>query len=345
MGAFQTQVLVDKSLAHSNVTLKTAPNSISPTDTGGSLENLADLFVSLGWDGDMATLIYTLFNLRIGATGGANSVVETNKVAVKQISTVIAQLLNHTSSGELHLKDGTSAFYTKFLGVPFTGSLTADRTLSPPDESGTIVTHVTKDTIEVNNGTGYITQVKVGQCSVQDATNNLAQLLNSGTPSLVLYDIAVTGFNWRVQMPAGMLNSRTITPLDATGSNPVIVQSGRLTGRTAAVASICAESVPVDRSYRIECNLLITVAGTNAFKVAVDFTDEGGNARTMVITLNNLSGTPVNTTAFADGTIPYAGMSTQIRAGGLSIITVKTMGTFTGCTYNVEAKIIQLSNT
>jgi len=345
MGAFQTQVLVDKSLAHSNVTLKTAPNSISPTDTGGSLENLADLFVSLGWDGDMATLIYTLFNLRIGATGGANSVVETNKVAVKQISTVIAQLLNHTSSGELHLKDGTSAFYTKFLGVPFTGSLTADRTLSPPDESGTIVTHVTKDTIEVANGGGYSTVVGIATVAVQDPSLNVARFINSGTPILSLLDQAVTGFDWKLQMPAGMLNSRTITPLDATGSNPVIVQSGRLTSRTAAVASICAESVPVDRSYRIECNLLIKVAGTNAFKVGVDYTDEGGTARTMAITLNNLSGTPTPTTAFADGAIPYAGMSTQIRAGALSTITVKTFGTFTGCTYNVEAKIIQLSNT
>jgi hypothetical protein len=222
--------------------------------------------------------------------------------------------------------------------------LTADRNLYPPDESGTIVTHVTKDTIEVNNGTGYSTQVKVGQVAVQDPSTNLAQLLNAGTPQLRFLDGAVTGFNWRVIMPSGMTANQTITPIDASGSNPVIVARARLTGRTAATASVTSYSVPHDGTFKIDCNLLITVAGTNAFKVVVDYTDEGGTTRSMIMSLNNLTGSPVAQTAFADGTIPYAGITATIRAGGLSTVNVKTIGTFTGCTYNVDASITQISN-
>lgn len=117
---------------------------------------------------------------------------------------------------------------------------------------------------------------------------------------------------------------------------------GRATGQTAAVATVATLTVGgADATYTVSGNLLITTSGgTEAIALKVAYTDEGNTARDHEIPLLRIGTNAwLAATAGALGALPYPSTQLQIRCKASTSITIKTTGTFTGTTYNVEGLI------
>lgn len=116
--------------------------------------------------------------------------------------------------------------------------------------------------------------------------------------------------------------------------------TGRATGQTAANSSVATLTVgAADASYLVSGNILVTTSGSEAFSLVVDWTDEGNTARSYTITLLRSTGQLTPNTISSSGAVPYPSTHIQIRCKASTAITIKTSGTFTGCTYNVEGYI------
>jgi len=121
---------------------------------------------------------------------------------------------------------------------------------------------------------------------------------------------------------------------------PAVV-TGRATGQTAAVATVATLTVgAADASYMVSGNILVTTSSAENFSMSVDWTDEGNTARSTAIPLIRIAtgGFTANTSS-GFGAVPYPSIELQIRCKASTSITIKTNGTFTGATYNVEASI------
>lgn len=120
--------------------------------------------------------------------------------------------------------------------------------------------------------------------------------------------------------------------------------TGRATGQTAAVASVATLTVgSTDATYLISGNILITTSGSESFSLQVDYTDEGNTARTITIPIMRIATAAfTNATISVSGAVPYPSATLQIRCKASTSITIKTSGTFTGCTYNVEGSITRI---
>ena len=120
--------------------------------------------------------------------------------------------------------------------------------------------------------------------------------------------------------------------------------TGRSTGQTAAVASVATLTVGSnDASYTISGNINVTTSSAEAFSLSVDYTDETNTARNAIIPLlRSATGAWLTQTLSALGATTYPATSIQIRAKASTAITIKTSGTFTGCTYNVEGSITRI---
>jgi hypothetical protein len=70
---------------------------------------------------------------------------------------------------------------------------------------------------------------------------------------------------------------------------------------------------------------------------AFGFKDGEATARTATLNFQLISGVIGTNIAFANGAVSYMGIPLNIRCKASTAITVATTGTFTGCTYNVEA--------
>lgn len=150
-----------------------------------------------------------------------------------------------------------------------------------------------------------------------------------------------------MSLPFGTLfaavQAATGAQLDANfQQTPCLVASARLTGQTAAIASVLTYAVgAADASFSLQANALITTSTTYSIAVNIVYTDEGGTARTIALLLSfsgNLAVAMVN----ANGAIPYGVLPTCIRAKAGTNITVTTSGTFTAVVYNIEAMLYQL---
>jgi hypothetical protein len=128
---------------------------------------------------------------------------------------------------------------------------------------------------------------------------------------------------------------------------PVVVGYGRVTAKTAAVASIAAFTVGAeDGSFEVSANVLVTTATTHAFTLTCAYTDEGGSARTLTLTFGLVAGGVATTSvANATGTVPYHGVPVCIRAKAATTITIASAagGTYTTVVYNAEGIIRQLA--
>jgi hypothetical protein len=123
---------------------------------------------------------------------------------------------------------------------------------------------------------------------------------------------------------------------------PGIYAAARSTAQTAAVASVATYTCgAADGSFEVSGNILVTTSSSEAFALQVSYTDEGNTARTQVIPITKTDGTILTATASANGAIAYTGIPVHIRVKASTAITVKTAGTFTGCTYNAEGVIKQ----
>lgn len=117
---------------------------------------------------------------------------------------------------------------------------------------------------------------------------------------------------------------------------------GRATSQTAANSNVKTVTVGgSDATYEVSANVLIATSGSHNFNVIVDFTDEGNTARTVTLVFSNpsIAAAPSPTIRFDSGAVPFCGMPIHLRCKASTNIVVKTTGTFTGCTYNVEAGV------
>ena len=236
----------------------------------------------------------------------------------------------HTTGVSLRTYALGSAF------VSFLGPTTSIKTFTLPNVSSTILTDASTLTIgQGGTGTGStLTGMLLGGASAYSAITSttagqIPRCTGSNTFAFGALDLAdadaVTG----------------VLPYANGGSS---ITTGRSTAQTAAVASVATLTVGgSDATYEISGNILVTTSGSESFSLQVDFTDEGNTARTATIPLVRIStGGFTATTISASGAVPYPSSSIQIRAKASTAITIKTSGTFTGCTYNVEGRIQRL---
>lgn len=124
---------------------------------------------------------------------------------------------------------------------------------------------------------------------------------------------------------------------------PTIVAQNRLTGQTGAIASVATFTPTADGTFEISADVLITASTSFSFTVTVNYTDEGGTARTQQLAFNQSNGggfvTSFSNTA---GALSYTGYAITLRDKANSAITIVTSGTFTTVTYNVEGSIRQI---
>lgn len=233
-----------------------------------------------------------------------------------------------------------SAVRTHSLGngfTAFTGPTTSIKTFTLPNASATILTSNSAVTVP-QGGTGGTTFSGLLQ---GNGTGAFSAIPNSSTVGQVLRVTGTNTYGW------GALD---LSDGDAvTGSLPYAnggrdVVTGRSTGQTAAVASVATLTVGgADASYDVSGNILITTSSAESFSLIVDYTDEGNTARSVTIPILRIStGAWITSTISPSGAVPYPSGHLQIRCKASTTITVKTSGTFTGCTYNVEASIARI---
>lgn len=173
------------------------------------------------------------------------------------------------------------------------------------------------------NGTGL-------ECVTSDASGfsnfGCANLVTNGTGTLAL---------------AGKCTTYSGTATAGWGV-PAIYASGRAAAQAASAATLInAFAVPAaDTSYMVTANALITTLGSGNFTMTVAYTDESNAARTATLNFQVVAGTVGTAISTA---APYMGQTIRIRCKASTTITVATTGTFTGCTYNAEASLLQIS--
>lgn len=220
--------------------------------------------------------------------------------------------------------------------LQFTGPTTSVKTFTLPNASSTILTSNAAVTIgQGGTGTGStLTGLLLGGSSAFTAitsttTGQIPRCTGSNTFAFGALDLA---------------NSSAVTGTLPFANGGMETTSGRSTGQTAAVASVATLTVGgSDASYMVSGNILVTTSGSESFSLQVDYTDEGNTARTATIPIVRIStGGFTATTISASGAVPYPSSSLQIRCKASTAITIKTSGTFTGCTYNVEGRIVRI---
>jgi len=150
-------------------------------------------------------------------------------------------------------------------------------------------------------------------------------------------------------MPETALRTRSGLPLVVVGDTDrqiPIVQwpRGRQEGLIAAATLVSVNVGPVDASFEVSANVLVTVSTTHSFGCQLQYTDEGNTVRTMFWDFATPSAYPSGAAAIvnASGAVPYMGYTHYIRAKAGTTITIATVGTFTTVTYNAEAMIKQI---
>lgn len=123
-----------------------------------------------------------------------------------------------------------------------------------------------------------------------------------------------------------------------------LYKTGRAIAQTAANTNVLTvtPSTSVDTTCLVSANVLVTAATLHNFTVTCAYTDEGNTARTLTLPFSLLAGTIATAIANAAGAVPYEGVPLQIRVKTNTAVVFATVGTFTTCTYNVEACLTRI---
>lgn len=181
------------------------------------------------------------------------------------------------------------------------------------------------------------------------ATTLLTMAANSTASFHCILTSGTTAASWEVAY--GLLNPTSPSSLglvstyngNSTAGNGMvsIYGSGRVTGQTAANASICTYTVGVsDASFVVSANVNVTASTTHAFTMTCTYTNESSNSVTLTEAFTQLTGSTLLTSITnVTGTGSYEGLTFHIRAKAGTTITWATTGTFTSVTYNAEGRI------
>ncbi len=140
---------------------------------------------------------------------------------------------------------------------------------------------------------------------------------------------------------AGLISTYASIATQGMGVPAIYQAPAPLIGQTAAVASIATLTSPNDgnkHTYNVHGFVRITTLGSGNINLQVTYTDTNGTVQTCTIPLCAEAGTFAASATTADD---YKG-GVEITVNPNTAITVKTAGTFTGCTYNTGATIKQI---
>lgn len=185
-----------------------------------------------------------------------------------------------------------------------------------------------------------------------DANSNEAMVFNAGGAKGI--DFYVNGTNstflsgtlamWLLSN--GTLNLQNViaeyNSVVTTGwGTPAIYGTGRATAQTAANASVATYTVGgADGSFYISANVNVTAFSVGTFNTTCTYTDETNASRTVTFNFSSITGTLGIAIAAAGA---FEGIPLHIRCKASTAITIKTSGTFTSLTYNVEGSITQIA--
>lgn len=242
------------------------------------------------------------------------------------------------TQGDTVFRPNLAAVRTFTLGnafTQFTGPTTSFKTFTLPNASSTILTNNAAVTIgQGGTGTGStLTGLLLGNASAFTA-------ITSSTTGQIP---RVTGANTFAFGALDLANSSAVTGVLPFANGGMDIVSGRATAQTAANSSVATLTVGgSDASYIVSANILVTTSSAENFNGQVTYTDEGNTSRTVNMAFSDLGGTLSPIVRFSNGAISYSGVPLHIRCKASTSITIKTAGTFTGSTYNVEGRIVKI---
>jgi hypothetical protein len=353
--SFATDLATWLANVHTEVTTKSAVNSITPANVGGDAPTLHGIEGAGNLMAQLAALIISAGDLNTVLTTGNTSplsillddgtykiVYAKDSIAFFKSGTLVGQILtDFASSFNVSFKDPSSANF----GFIRSGALTASRVYLLPNEGGgtgvdsTLVIHTTNQPVTVYNTSPstYFAEHAYNHFVVGDNANNFAGIeVVAGLPKLYLVD-GVTGFQGAIIL-GPLAADRNYTLPDKSGTfamlsditNGVVANGDRL-ARTGSVVGLTTYTTPntVDGTYSIGGYINVTAYTSGTVDLNVDWTDVNGTPQTFLLTGWN-----------STGFIPAA--TRNIRVKKNTAITISTtVGT---ATYDVGGTITFIAN-
>lgn len=125
------------------------------------------------------------------------------------------------------------------------------------------------------------------------------------------------------------------------GPVPRLVAVGRFTAQTAAQATVATYTPAADGTFEISGDVTVTAFSACAIRVEVDFNSEDNIARAINLPLWNANAFGI-TAGCASADVWHSSPITIRAKAGVAIV-LKTAGTFTSVTYNVDGLIKQVA--
>ena len=243
-------------------------------------------------------------------------------------------LINNAGKGSLTITSQTGLNVAAMSGATNNTAVLVGTTTIPSGNYEIYSSGTNASYLAGNFGVGQTTPTAVLHLKAGTATANTAPIkLTSGT-------LLTTAEAGALEFLTDAYYATTTT--GAVRRMIVAGNTGRATGQTAANTSVATYTLGAsDATYEVSANVLVTTSSAENFTVTVTYTDEGNTARTATMNFQIVAGTIGTAIAFANGAVPYIGLPLHIRCKASTAITIKTTGTFTGATYNVEGVIKQ----
>lgn len=266
----------------------------------------------------------------VGSMSSANATTTTGAFKIRSASSILAQLNTSVGSGYLDLKDGTSSYFTTYWGVPYTGSLTANRNLYAPNTTGTIATR--RDTIgDALSDAPYFATLY----SAPNLSNGTRTFTGSYTHNVMRYNVGFDSTNiWTIKDTGGkyLLNlndtanySNSIGYISNRGDKRISLKSANGLGEfflinttTNNLSKLKAGSAILSGSQASGiCNVSVVAGASSEALMQVDSSTKSVN----VNHLSGIVGTPSISAGTGAGTLPTVSVTGDDLGGYITIAT------------------------